>query len=118
MPDQDQSPCLDRARLLAKFSGDESLVAELAQVLAEDATVRLAELEAALQAGDAERLYQLAHSLKSAVGNFEAPRAFEAASEVEGLGRAGELDRAGPAVQRLKAEVACLLKELERFGAA
>jgi HPt (histidine-containing phosphotransfer) domain-containing protein len=117
MSDAGRAPSLDLEKLLAKFDGDLSLVAELAQVMAEDAPQRLAELEAALAAGDATRLYQVAHSLKSAVGNFEAARAYEAARRVEELGRAGELEPAGPAVTRLKAEVGGLLAELERLRA-
>ncbi len=44
-----------------------------------------------MEAADAPQLERAAHTLKGAVGNFAAMRAFEAAQRLEHRGRAGDL---------------------------
>jgi CheY-like chemotaxis protein/HPt (histidine-containing phosphotransfer) domain-containing protein len=88
---------LDRAALLEELGGDLGLLAEMAEIFERQAALRMNELSAAIARGDAVRIEEAAHALKSMIGIWQQGAAFEQAAQLEHSGR----DRAiGDAVSR------------------
>jgi HPt (histidine-containing phosphotransfer) domain-containing protein len=73
----------------------------------------LGSLRAAIERGDPAAVEQAAHKLKSSVGNFFAEEAHRAASELEIMGRNGDLSRAGAAHTALQSAMRALQPALE-----
>jgi PAS domain S-box-containing protein len=111
---------LDREGLLARMEGDAELLGELVRLFVGDVPVRLGEIAVALAAGDAPRLRQAAHAVKSAVSNFvtghggsgPAAEAITAAQRLEELAARGDLGAAAGACRALEEAVARLRDEL------
>jgi CheY-like chemotaxis protein len=112
------APVFDRAEALSRVEGDETLLAELAQLFLKDSSGRLAEIRNSLERGDAAGLERAAHSLKGSVSNFGARRAFDAAAELEKTARRGDLSECKRLCTLLEAEVDTLRPELERVTIA
>ncbi len=106
---------------LERTAGDMALLQEIAAMFLADHPTRLAQMDAALAAGDTEAAMYAAHSLKGSAGNFSAPRTFGAAYAVEIAARDGDLEASRVALTVLKLEVGRLseaLTELLAQGAA
>ncbi len=71
----------------------------------------MSDLREAVSRRDAGAVEKAAHALKGSVSNFVAKEAFEAAQQLEQVGRAGELDRAGETLTRLE-------EAIRRLGSA
>ncbi|MBN2170269.1 MAG: response regulator, partial [Candidatus Krumholzibacteriota bacterium] len=95
----------DRAAALDRVGGDLDLLIELAGMFLEDSPRMLDQIEEAVEQGDADALTRGAHTLKGAVGNFSAQAAFDAAMNLEMIGRGGDLTEAPGACQKLVEEV-------------
>jgi CheY-like chemotaxis protein/HPt (histidine-containing phosphotransfer) domain-containing protein len=102
---------IDRAALLDRLEGDEGLLRQLASLFLGDYPRLLAEIRAAVAAGDATRLEYAAHALKGSAANFGPSVAVEAAQRLELLGRGADL---APAPEAL----AGLEDALQQFAAA
>jgi PAS domain S-box-containing protein len=107
---------VDGRRLAQRLGGDEDLAQQLAVVFLEEYPGLVAGVRAAVEAGDARAVAQTAHTVKGSVGYFEAAAALEAARELEALGRGGRLQEAGPALERLEAELERVRQELEQLS--
>jgi signal transduction histidine kinase/CheY-like chemotaxis protein/HPt (histidine-containing phosphotransfer) domain-containing protein len=85
---------LDRAvlRSLARDVGDEAIVAEICEIFLAETGPRVHEIERAARDRDAEALRVSAHTLKGSAGNVGAIAVASAATELERLAKAGELD--------------------------
>jgi HPt (histidine-containing phosphotransfer) domain-containing protein len=102
--------------LMVRLRGDTALLKELAELfLAEDVKIQ-ASINDAVARRDAAALQYAAHALKGAVGNFMAKDAFQAAQQLEELGRSGDLSEVDPVrarvdqtVQQLKSALATAL---------
>ena len=70
------------------------------------------DLDVAVAGADARSLEHSAHTLKGAVGNFGAQRAWECALRLEMTGRGGEMSDAESAVNELEREVRGLMEAL------
>ena len=105
----------DRQELLDELDGDREFLEESLEILASDAPNLLQQIREALQRGDAEAVRVGAHTVKSMVGNFCAAPAFEAALNVETLGRGGDLAACTAGLVSLEAEVSRLQKELRKL---
>ncbi|MCC6141018.1 MAG: Hpt domain-containing protein [Nitrospira sp.] len=103
------------AEALAHVDEDAELFLTLAEVFVEQAPVDMAATQAAVDAGDAEAVSRAAHRLKGAIMQFSAPRAYEAAKELEALGRAGTLDRAASVCGNVDRELQQLLAALRAY---
>ena len=101
-------PIFDREQVLSNLGDDEDLLAQLMVMYSEDEPRLLAEVEAAVKAGDADALYGSAHALKGAVSNFCAGRAQAKAQQLERMGRERKLGNASTALAELKHELAAL----------
>ena len=74
---------LDKLAMLAKLSGDDDMVVELVDQLGERLPVALAEMRAAAEAGDSDRVAHLAHTLRGSAAQLGAMHLARAAGEVE-----------------------------------
>lgn len=119
---EDSGAPFDRAVVMAYAGTDEALLQELATLFLTEGPKRLLELKAALAKGDGPLLSRAAHTLKGAAGLFGAVEVTRAASEMEGLGLAGDLARAERVCTDLEAAVTRLLHALtgvvEEFSGA
>ncbi len=104
------TPPVDIAAALQSVDGDQDLLVDLFEAFQQDYPKQLTELQDAIGAGDAERIAQVAHSLKGAVGYFGAQTVHALAYRLETMGRQAELERASSILQQLE-------RELERLSA-
>ena len=102
---------------LEQMGGDEELLQEMAEIALTDFAPMLEEIEEGVAAGDAERVRIQAHSLKSAIGNFGAERAFETALKLEMMGRDGNLSGAERVLTELVSSVDDLMLTLNEYVA-
>lgn len=105
----------DKQELLEELDGDREFLVESLEMLDDDAPALLDQIRDALDKGDAAAVGVGAHTLKSMVGNFCAQPAFDAALQLEALGRSGELDKCGESLQSLESEVGRLQRALHEF---
>jgi HPt (histidine-containing phosphotransfer) domain-containing protein len=77
------------AALLDSVGGDVAFVADLVETYLADGADQLAEIDAAVQSGDAEALVRPAHTLKSSSRTVGANRLGELGRQIEMLGRSG-----------------------------
>ena len=85
---------MDRSVLkaLARAVGDEAIVDEICDLFLSEAGPRLASMQDAAAAGDAEQLRICAHTLKGSAANVGAIMISSTAAEIETLAVAGDLD--------------------------
>jgi HPt (histidine-containing phosphotransfer) domain-containing protein len=98
----------DRTLTLERLGGDAALLVEIAQIYTATARAQLQVIGAALTAGNLDKVYREAHSLKGATSVFEAPAAVACLSELESEAKAGNVAQVGPLASRADA----LVKEL------
>jgi two-component system sensor histidine kinase/response regulator len=99
---------LDEKSLLAGLDGDRNLLREMVGLFRVDAPRLIAEIREAVSAADAERLQSSAHALKGVVGSFASDAAFDAALNLERMGRERALAGATAAADKLAEAVAHL----------
>jgi HPt (histidine-containing phosphotransfer) domain-containing protein len=110
---EDTHPLLSVEITLSRFADDEELLSEVAAVFVRTVPKLVTSVTDAVSAGDLERAFHQAHSLKGAVAAFEAPKVLQAVLEVEGYARKGDAaatasawPAALPLVERLLTELA------------
>jgi CheY-like chemotaxis protein/HPt (histidine-containing phosphotransfer) domain-containing protein len=101
---------LDAIRCLPGANGA-TLVNKVVHAYLDDTPIRLAQMQAAARAGDAEALRKAAHGMKSSSANVGAERLAVLCKELEAIGRRGTVDGA----QHMLEDAA---KELNRVVAA
>lgn len=90
------------ARLLEITGGDQAFVDELVDTFIDDAGAQLADLDAAVAAGDTEGLVRPAHSLKSSADNVGAVTLRDLARQLEADARTGTVPEPGVRVAALR----------------
>ncbi|MBN1659287.1 MAG: response regulator [Anaerolineae bacterium] len=109
-------PVLDPAalaRLEEVAGGDVAFMHEMLGTFLADAPVMLAEMQQALDGGDAATLQRVAHSLKSNSADFGAEVLAGLCRELERMGKVGTLDGAAGKLALAGAEWACVRQALE-----
>jgi signal transduction histidine kinase/DNA-binding response OmpR family regulator len=96
----------DAAALRRRLFDDDSLMAEAIRLFLEDLPLRLADVHAAVTAGDASALRAAAHVLKGAAATLGADRLMAEAHLLEQAGAESHLDTAATGALRLSAEAA------------
>ncbi len=84
---------------------DRELLLELVAVFLEDLPARVDELRQAVRAGDPPEVERVAHALKGALANFGARAAYDAASDLEKMGRGNNVRGAPRLLARLEREL-------------
>jgi len=95
----------DHDAALRRLGNDTSLLQEMVGFFFNDSPGLLGQIREGLARTDAKLVERAAHSLKGMASMFDAGRAVAAASAVEELGRAGQLEQAAKAADRLQREV-------------
>lgn len=103
----------DITEALLRTDGDMELFQELAGIFLENYSKQLADVENAIEKNDRNALESAAHSIKGSVGVFSAKPAFEAALELEMMGRENNLSEAYEAYKVLSIEIERLRRALE-----
>ncbi len=98
--------------LLARVAGDEALLSELINLFIDDAPRRLDSIRQAVVDKNGLHLMREAHGLGGALANFGNGPAHRAASELEAMGRFGQLDGAEAHVATLEVEIGRLNRGL------
>jgi CheY-like chemotaxis protein len=106
---------VDREALLERVGHSGAFLRGLSGLFREESARLLAEIRAAVAAGDGARLQAAAHALKGAVSNFGAARAVGAARRLEQLGRAGDLRGAAAALGPLEEALQKVEPALDRL---
>jgi two-component system sensor histidine kinase/response regulator len=106
---------VDRIAFLERLGGDEELMVDVIRLFLEDCPQRLADVKAAVDQRDAERLRTSAHALKGAAANLSAGGLFQAAAILERLGAEARLDAAPAAWRALSTEASLAMDVLRRF---
>jgi HPt (histidine-containing phosphotransfer) domain-containing protein len=99
--------------LYASTGQDPEFLRELMDTYFQDAPQLLADMRAALAAGNAADFRRAAHSLKSNSANFGARHLAALCKELEDKGKAGVLDGAGAKIELIQAEYAQVKAALE-----
>ena len=105
----------DHAASLARAGGDEQLLGELAQLFAAECPRLLLEIREAIDRKDAVMLRRAAHTFRGSVSNFCAHTAVAAATELETIGRSGDLEQVSAAYAALEAALTELNPALARL---
>ena len=108
------SGIIDLRQALARMADDADLLAEVLAIFREETPRTLGEIAAALDAGDCDRVFRTAHSLKGAAGNISAAPVQAAARTVELAGRNGDLFAARNGFPALSDSVTLALGEIEQ----
>lgn len=108
----------DADAVLDNLGGDAELLQQIATAYLQDYSESLANLCAALDSNDAERLYSVAHSIKGAASNFAAQRVVAAAMAMEKCCRHGDLKDAPALAERLMDAVKELVPALGSIASA
>lgn len=87
----------------------------LLQTFAIDSAARIAAIQQAATAADAEALRRAAHSFKGSSGNMGALQLSDICRQIEDLARDGEVDDCIPLVAKLSDEFALVQGELKQF---
>jgi HPt (histidine-containing phosphotransfer) domain-containing protein len=106
---------LDKGSIFSAFEGDSDLIREVVELLLEECPRQMSAIREAVERADAPAINRAAHSLKGSVSNFAAPGAFQAAQKLEGIGREGDLNKAGEALRLLDQQISLLQSALEDF---
>jgi signal transduction histidine kinase/CheY-like chemotaxis protein/HPt (histidine-containing phosphotransfer) domain-containing protein len=102
----------DLEATLKGVGGERQLLKALIQVFFQDYAQRLTQIHAGLAAKDAQVVYRSAHALKGAIGVFNAAPAYQAAQQLEQMGREGSLEAAAEASSELQAKLRVLHQAL------
>ena len=112
-----QRPVVDFESLLKRCLGNRDLPKKLLAKFHARLPDELNQLAAAVAAGDSAQVASLAHRLKGAAANLSAEPLCEAATELESLGRSGDLSGAEDWVADLQTEGARFLRDVLRLAA-
>jgi len=111
------SALFDSEEMMDRVGDDLELLEEMVEILVEESPEMLAQLRAALAAGDSETVERVGHAFKGSVANFAAPAATATAFALEQGGRNGDLAEAGALIDRLQQQYEELVVALNDFVA-
>ena len=109
-------PAWTPVRMLERLEGDESLARELVGLFLVEYGRLMRALEAAADAGHAERVRAAAHALKGCIGNFTDEGPYLLASDIERQSAGGEPLRELPGLlRRLDSELEAMAARMRSF---
>lgn len=99
--------------LAERVDNDFELFIELSELFFDDSEMLLNKIRESITKGDSDALRKTSHTLKGAVSNFSAQRAYDAAYELELAGKNSELASAPEKFDSLKAEINLVINEMK-----
>jgi len=115
-PEPAAAVVLDERELLDLLAGDRTLLRELADLFLTEGPRRLAQMRAALEAGDLASVQHVAHSLKGSAGSLCGRSAADAALRLEEIAIEGDPVRARRAYAAVEGEVGKLERALAKLA--
>ena len=112
----DDKIVFDPKKTLEQVDGDQDMLKEIIGIYSKEYPEQLQQIQEGLKKNDAITVAEVAHTIKGAVGNFGAEAAFEAALNLEKIGKSGDLSRAQKAYEGLKIELERLNQELKKYS--
>ncbi len=109
-------PAFDEDGVLARVGGNRATLIGLIEVLHQDCNTQMAELEAALRAGNGPGVQAAAHTVKGMVSFFGAGAAVEVAQRLENAGERGEIADSGHVFEDLARELELLAAALTPYA--
>jgi HPt (histidine-containing phosphotransfer) domain-containing protein len=106
----------DRAHVVERLEGDQELLDKLIGYFRTDAPQLLEKIRVAVREQDTAALIFSAHRLSGLVRNFDARQAAQRATNLETLGRIGNLAAAEQELAALERELQSLMAALEQQG--
>jgi len=106
---------LDEAALMNVVGGDRNLAGELAQLFLDDLDDRVAEITAAVEARQVDRLRAAAHALRGSAGSLRAGSVRDASGALESIASSGSLEGATHALNALDLALASLRPRLVKM---
>ncbi len=103
----------DLSQAMETVLNDEEIFREITDIFLQDLPENLEKIGQGVEEKDAYALERSAHSLKGAVGNFGASRAYEVARRLEVLGKENKMEMAADEFSRLKQCIGDLTHELK-----
>jgi len=107
---------LNKNSILTAFEGDHELVREVLGLFLKECPGQMATIREAVENSDAKEIFRAAHLLRGSLSNFSAAGAFQAAQNLETLGREGDVSKAGLAFHALEEQVSLLLCAMADFN--
>ncbi|MCB0334247.1 MAG: Hpt domain-containing protein [Bdellovibrionales bacterium] len=108
-------PIFDKAGALERVEDDTELFFELIEMFFEDYDEQVTSIQSAISSSAAKELEETAHSIKSALGNIGAMKAYSLAYELEKLGREGSPNEGADLLGQLKESISLFQEEVESF---
>jgi HPt (histidine-containing phosphotransfer) domain-containing protein len=108
---------LNIPELEERLDGDFELFVELSELFFEDSATLLVKIEDSINREDSDALRKSAHTLKGAVSNFSAQKAYDAAYELEVAGKDKEFDKVQEKLAVLKSEIAEVINAMKALVA-
>jgi two-component system sensor histidine kinase/response regulator len=102
-----------QGELLERIDGDRVFLAELLAIFQGDYPGQIRSAREAIIRGDAAALQRIGHALKGALGNLAAPIAARVATELESMGRGGDIAMADVRLTELERELLRVIEALE-----
>ena len=102
---QPQTPAVSTDELLERINGDLGFLSELLDVFRKDYPQQIQAVRQAITDDDASALQRVGHTLKGSLGNLAAPMASRIATDLESMGKSGNLARAGIRAAELEEEL-------------
>ena len=112
----DSAERVDRAALLARLGGREDRLRKVARMFLDESARLLGEIRAAIDQRSNSRIAQAAHSLRGALGIFDAEKATDAVQRLEKLARSSALEGAEERYQTLRLELDRLRKMIGQLA--
>ncbi len=106
---------LNIPELEERLDGDFELFVELSELFFEDSSALLGKIEESIKERDSDTLRKTAHTLKGAVSNFSAQKAYDAAYELEVAGKDKKLDDAPEKLEALKKAISDVKDEMKKI---
>ena len=107
---------IDTQALMAIVDGDMEFLQNIVEVFLDTYQSQILEIRDAISHSDTDKLYKSAHSLKGALGAIYAKAAFDAAMQLEVMGRTSNLDNAKLHLDNLEREIATLKPALTELS--
>ncbi len=100
--------------VMERLDNDKVLLKEIVQIFFESLGDSLSVLQTTATRGEGYAFGAAAHSIKGALGNIGAMRAYRKAYELETKGKNNVMDNASALVDELKSEIAAYKEEYDR----
>ncbi len=116
-PVAEDKTVFDRAEALEQCLGSEEMLTQLTRVFLQNADNMIGAMENAIREQDAAALRRSAHTFKGAVGNLASKKTYDAAMQLEQMGRNNDLSEASRACDQFKEIFTLLRSRLSEFEA-